>query len=96
MQPAATDLPEILTVAEAAAYLRLSERKLYGLVQERRVPVARIDGRLLLPRRLLDAWLADRVEGMPPRPQPPPVLAGSPTAATSGPTSAGWPRATSC
>lgn len=69
--------PEIMTLAEAAAFLRLSERKLYGLVGERRLPVARVDGRLLFPRRLLDAWLAERVEAGPRAVAPPPVLAGS-------------------
>jgi putative molybdopterin biosynthesis protein len=70
-------MPEILTVGEAADYLRLSQRKLYSLVQERRVPVARLDGRLLFPRRLLDAWLLEHVEGPRPVERPPPVLAGS-------------------
>ena len=68
--------PNVLTLPEAAAYLRLSERKLYALVAEHRVPVARVDGRLLFPRRLVDAWLGERVEAAPRRP-PPPVLAGS-------------------
>lgn len=69
-------MPEILTVAEAAAYLRLGQRKLYALVQEQRIPVARVDGRLLFPRRLLDGWLQSQVVG-PVRSDPPPVLAGS-------------------
>jgi excisionase family DNA binding protein len=78
MQPGANQhSPEILTVAEAARYLRLSERKLYGLVQERRIPHLRIDGRLLFPRRLLDGWLMTHLEGPAPPPSPPPVLAGS-------------------
>lgn len=77
MQQVAAPAPEILTVAEAAAHLRLSERKLYALVQARRVPVARIDGRLLFPRRLLDAWLLGHLEGPPVARAAPPVLTGS-------------------
>ena len=68
--------PPILTVEEAAAFLRLSERKLYSLVQERRVPFARIDGRLLFARHLLMAWVVAQAEG-PQLKAPPPVLAGS-------------------
>lgn len=68
---------EILTLREAADHLRLSERKLYGLVAERRVPFVRLDGRLVFPRLLLDAWLLDQAEGGGAHPAAPPVLAGS-------------------
>ena len=50
-----------LTTFEAAQYLRLSERKLRGLVAERRVPFTRVPsggrggrGKLLFDRRELD------------------------------------------
>jgi putative molybdopterin biosynthesis protein len=68
---------ELLTVAEAARLLRLSERKLYGLVEARRVPHLRIDGRLLFPRVALAGWLAARLEGHERPLAPPRVLAGS-------------------
>jgi excisionase family DNA binding protein len=68
---------EILTLREAADYLRLSERKLYALVGERRLPFVRVDGRLLFPRRLLDSWLLGLAEGEAARPPLPAVLAGS-------------------
>lgn len=67
---------DLLTLHEAAAALRLSERALYELVRRREVPSARIGGRWLFPRATLAAWVAARVEGAPP-PDPPPILAGS-------------------
>lgn len=68
---------EVLTLREAADHLRLSERKLYALVAERRMPFVRLDGRLLFPRRLLDSWLLGLAEGEGARPPLQPVLAGS-------------------
>jgi putative molybdopterin biosynthesis protein len=68
---------ELLSVGEAAAYLRLSERKLYSLVGSGRVPFVRLDGRLLFPRHLLDGWLLDQLHGSRARFRSPPVLAGS-------------------
>jgi putative molybdopterin biosynthesis protein len=69
--------PDVLTLREAADHLRLSERKLYGLVAERRLPFVRIDGRLLFPRRLLDSWLLGLAEGEGAHLPLPTVLAGS-------------------
>lgn len=67
---------DLLTLHEAAAALRLSERALYDLVRRRAVPCARIGGRWLFPRATLAAWVAARVEGPAPH-DPPPILAGS-------------------
>ena len=69
--------PDVLTLREAADHLRLSERKLYALVAERRLPFVRIDGRLLFPRRLLNSWLLGLAEGEGAHPPLPAVLAGS-------------------
>jgi excisionase family DNA binding protein len=69
--------PQVLTLREAADHLRLSERKLYALVAERRLPFVRVDGRLLFPRRLLDSWLLGLAEGEGAHPPLPAVLAGS-------------------
>jgi excisionase family DNA binding protein len=74
-------MPEaILTTAEVAAYLRLKERTIYELVRTRCIPCARIGGKWLFPRALLDAWIRKHTEfgdsgvGAPPAP---PILAGS-------------------
>ncbi|NKC32036.1 helix-turn-helix transcriptional regulator [Falsiroseomonas selenitidurans] len=72
-------LPEVLTLKEAAAWLRLSERALYDLARGRRLPAAQLGGKWLFPRRALDRWLAAQAEAGQDalRPDPPPILAGS-------------------
>jgi len=50
-------LNEYLTTAEAADYLRLSERKLYELVAEGRIPCTKATGKWLFPKAALDQWL---------------------------------------
>jgi excisionase family DNA binding protein len=52
---------ELLTTAEAAAYLRLKERKLYELVSEGAIPCTKVTGRWLFPKAELDRWLAASV-----------------------------------
>ena len=70
---------ELFTTAEAAAYLRLKERKIYEMVAEGSVPCTKITGRWLFPKAELDQWLAASVvrpDGVA-RPQPMPIVAGS-------------------
>ena len=70
---------ELLTTAEAAAYLRLKERKLYELVAERMIPCTKVTGKWLFPRADLDRWLLAgmaRPHGMVPA-DPPPIVGGS-------------------
>jgi putative molybdopterin biosynthesis protein len=50
-------MAELLTTDEAAAYLRLSERKLYALVANGAVPCTKVTGRWLFPRAALDRWV---------------------------------------
>lgn len=69
----------LLTVSEAAEYLRLKERKLYELVSDAAIPCTKITGRWLFPKPELDQWLASsllRPEGMP-DPERPPIVGGS-------------------
>ncbi|AOO79742.1 helix-turn-helix transcriptional regulator [Bosea vaviloviae] len=68
-----------LTTEEAAAYLRLKERKLYELVAHSAVPCTKVSGKWLFPRAALDRWLEAglaRPEGMQPT-NPPPIIGGS-------------------
>ena len=51
-------MPDVLTLREAAAFLRLSERSAYELARNRQVPAAQVGGKWLFPRRLLERWLA--------------------------------------
>jgi excisionase family DNA binding protein len=69
---------ELLTTDEAAAYLRLSERKLYELVADGAVPCSKVTGRWLFPKAALDRWIAAGLA----TPQlayeaPPPIVGGS-------------------
>ena len=71
-------MPELMTTAEIADYLRLKERKIYDLVRGQRIPCTRITGKLLFPRRLVDLWVARNTEFAGPElGTPPPVAAGS-------------------
>jgi len=51
-------MSDLLTTDEAAAYLRLSERKLYELVANGAVPCTKVTGKWLFPKAALDRWLA--------------------------------------
>lgn len=68
-----------LTTEEAAAYLRLKERKLYELVAHGAVPCTKISGKWLFPRVALDRWLESGLAqplGMQAR-EAPPIIGGS-------------------
>jgi excisionase family DNA binding protein len=68
-----------LTTEEAAAYVRLKERKLYELVAQGAVPCTKVSGKWLFPRAGLDRWLEAglaRPEGLESAP-PPPIVGGS-------------------
>ena len=56
-------MPEFLNTDEAAAYLRLSERKLYELVAQGAVPCTKVTGRWLFPKAALDRWVAAGLGG---------------------------------
>ena len=55
-------LPEFLTTKEVAELLRIKERKLYDLVSAQEIPCVKATGKLLFPRRLIDAWLEAQTE----------------------------------
>ena len=68
--------PEIMTLKEAAAWLRLSERALYDLARQRRLPAAQIGGKMAVPvPRWASGWVARRRRRTPHHPAP--ILAGS-------------------
>lgn len=70
---------QLFTTAEAAAYLRLKERKIYEMVAEGTVPCTKVTGRWLFPKAELDQWLASSVTrpaGMA-QPEPASIVAGS-------------------
>ena len=51
---------EIMTIEEVAAYLRLNEKKIYALISAGKLPAARISGKWLFPKHLVDQWVEDR------------------------------------
>ena len=71
-------MPELMTTAEVADYLRLKERKIYELVRLRRIPCSHATGKLLFPKQMIDLWVARHVEfNGPALRAPPPIAAGS-------------------
>ena len=70
---------EFLTTSEAAAYVRLGERKLYELVTSGAIPCSKVAGKWLFPRHELDLWVLSglaRPAGMIAA-DPPPIVGGS-------------------
>lgn len=70
---------QLFTTAEAAAYLRLKERKIYEMVADGTVPCTKVTGRWLFPKAELDHWLSSSIHrpaGMV-RPDPAPIIGGS-------------------
>ncbi|MFN7003003.1 MAG: substrate-binding domain-containing protein [Roseinatronobacter sp.] len=67
-----------MTTGEVADYLRVKERTIYEMVARQTIPFSRATGKLLFPRRLVDAWLEAQTElpeaGIAPAP---PIYAGS-------------------
>jgi putative molybdopterin biosynthesis protein len=72
-------MSSLMTTREVADYLRIKERRVYDLVRDGRIPCARITGKLLFPKDLVDGWIAQETEGpaAATRPPPPPIVAGS-------------------
>ena len=68
-----------MTTSEAAAYVRLGERKLYELVTSGAIPCSKVAGKWLFPRHELDLWVLSglaRPAGMIGA-DPPPIVGGS-------------------
>ena len=54
--PVPEPLPKFLTVPEVAALLRLSERTIYDMVSQRRIPFRKAGDRTLFDRDEILAW----------------------------------------
>ncbi len=50
---------DYLNTREVAAYLKLNEKKIYALVASGQLPAARISGKWLFPRDVIDQWVED-------------------------------------
>jgi excisionase family DNA binding protein len=72
-------MSELLTSDEAAAHLRLSERKLYELIAAGTLPCTKVTGRWLFPKAALDRWVLSGLIGdvSLTRADAPPIVGGS-------------------
>ncbi len=52
-------MAEYLSSREVARYLKLNLKKIYALVASGHLPAARISGKWLFPRELVDRWVAE-------------------------------------
>jgi excisionase family DNA binding protein len=52
-------MAEYLSSREVARYLRLNPKKIYALVAAGQLPAARISGKWLFPRELVDRWVTE-------------------------------------
>jgi len=71
---------DYMNTREVADYLRIKERKVYDLVARHRIPCARVTGKWLFPKSMIDLWVLQGTEAaadVMPRPAPPMVAAGS-------------------
>ncbi len=51
------ELPEMITVQEAADYCRISKSKMYEMAKAKGFPRLRLRGRLVIPRDKFRDWL---------------------------------------
>lgn len=56
---------DILTLGEAAAYLKLGERTIQRMIQRSEIPCARVGGQWRFLRSVLDDWLLSRMQVLP-------------------------------
>src|SRR5438270_6739023 len=82
------ELPDLLTVEEAAELVRIGRTAAYQLARQylatdgaEGMPVKRIGRQLRVPRELLEAWVGTTLHAAPAKPEPATVAA--PTRATT-------------
>ena len=54
---------EILTLREVAEYLKLSDKSVYRLVQEKKIPAFKAGGTWRFRRADIDTWIEEQVAG---------------------------------
>jgi PTS system nitrogen regulatory IIA component len=67
---------EVLTLSEAATYLKLADRTIHRMIQRSEIPCARVGGQWRFLRSVLDDWLISRMQVLP-RNELVPLLGGS-------------------
>ena len=53
---------EMMTTRDVALYLGLNEKKIYQLAKNREIPAARVGGKWIFPRSLIDQWIHEGAE----------------------------------
>ena len=53
----------LMTAKELAKYLNLNEKKIYALIKRGDIPCTKTTGKWLFPKRLIDKWLEDDIQG---------------------------------
>ncbi len=53
-------MAEYFTTREVARYLKLNEKKVYTLVSEGQLPAAKLSGKWLFPKHLIDQWVEEQ------------------------------------
>lgn len=54
--------PEMMNTTEVAEYLRVTERTIYDLLKDKKIPCSRVTGKWLFPKKLIDRWVAQNTE----------------------------------
>jgi putative molybdopterin biosynthesis protein len=71
-------VPEMMSTTEVADYLRISERTVYDLLKDKKIPSSRVTGKWLFPKKLIDRWVAQNTEYSPAKTRDiAPIVAGS-------------------
>lgn len=55
--------PEILTIDEVAAYLRLTPQTIYKWAQEKRIPAVKLGKEWRFRRSIIDRWFDEQLLG---------------------------------
>jgi putative molybdopterin biosynthesis protein len=70
--------PDMMNTTEVADYLRVSERTVYDLLKDKKIPSSRVTGKWLFPKKLIDRWVAQNTEYSPAKTRDTaPIVAGS-------------------
>ena len=55
---------EILTIREVAAYLKVTERTIYRLAAEKKIPAFKVGGTWRFPRSEIDQWIRQQTSSV--------------------------------
>jgi putative molybdopterin biosynthesis protein len=76
--PKSNAAPDMMNTTEVADYLRVSERTVYELLKDKKIPSSRVTGKWLFPKKLIDRWVAQNTEYSPAKTRDAaPIVAGS-------------------